>query len=196
VIEDVTERKRTEDALRESEERLRSLAEYQTAVMNNMAEGLYSLDAQGLVTSINPAAEAMLSWNRTELLGKKMHDLTHYKHPDGMPFPAAECPGLHVLENGVDLKEHEDTFIGKDGTFVPVVFSASPLRKNGNTVGVVEINGFRSGVGITGMRERVRHFGGMVQIHSNTAGTKVSVAVSAPVASNRESDDRIEKTAV
>jgi signal transduction histidine kinase len=46
------------------------------------------------------------------------------------------------------------------------------------------------------MRERVRHFGGTIRIHSNTAGTKVSVAVSAPVASNRESDDRIEKTAV
>jgi PAS domain S-box-containing protein len=154
VIEDVTERKRTEDALRESEDQLRSLAEYQTAVMNNMVEGLYSLDAQGLVTSINPAAEAMLGWNRAELLGKKMHDLTHYIRPDGMPFPAAECPGLHVLENGVDLKEHEDTFIGKNGTFLPVVFSASPLRRNGNTVGVVV--GFRDDSEQRKIREQLR----------------------------------------
>ena len=44
-----------EKALQESEQRLRSLAEYQTAMMNNMAEGLYALDGNGLVTSINRA---------------------------------------------------------------------------------------------------------------------------------------------
>jgi len=126
-----------EKALRESEERLRKLAEYQSAVMNNMAEGLYALDANGLLTSINPAAEAILGWRSDELIGKKMHDVTHYKRPDGPPFPADECPGLQVVQKGISLREHEDTFIRKDGSFVPVVFSASPRKEDGRIAGVI-----------------------------------------------------------
>ena len=130
-----------EKALRGSEERLRALTEYQAAILNTMAEGLYTVDEQGLVTSINSAAEAMLGWSGTELLRKKMHDVTHYKHPDGTPYPASECPGSMVLQHGIELREHEDTFIRKDGSFLPVVLSASPLRQNEKIAGVVV--GFR-----------------------------------------------------
>jgi PAS domain S-box-containing protein len=119
-----------EKALRESEERFRSAA-------NSMAEGLYTIDTAGLVTYLNPAAEAMFGWTSAELLGKKMHDVTHYMHPDGKPFPAEECPGLRVLQKGIELREHEDVFIRKDGSFFPVVFSSSPLKNDGKTAGVV-----------------------------------------------------------
>jgi PAS domain S-box-containing protein len=90
---------------------------------------------------MNPAGEAILGWTREELLGNKMHDMTHYKHPDGSPFPASECPGLQVLQKGLALREREDVFIHKDGRFVPVIFSASPLVENGETTGVIV--GFR-----------------------------------------------------
>jgi PAS domain S-box-containing protein len=121
-----------EQALRDSEERFR-------AAMNNMAEGLYTTDLNGLVTYMNPAAEAMFGWSSAELLGKKMHDLTHYRHPDGTPFPASECSGLLVLQKGVELREHHDTFIRKNSTFFPVVFSSSPLRMDGKIVGLVVV---------------------------------------------------------
>jgi PAS domain S-box-containing protein len=126
-----------EQALHESEQRLRNLVDYQSAVMNNMAEGLYAVDANGLVTSINPAGEAILGWTKDELLGKKMHDVTHHKHPDGSPFPARECPVLQVMQKGIALREHEDVFISKAGSLVPVVFSASPLRADGRIAGVI-----------------------------------------------------------
>ena len=38
----------------------------------------------------------------------------------------------------------------------------------------------RSGVGMTGMRERVRHFSGAMDIQSNGAGTKISVVLPVP----------------
>lgn len=106
-----------------------------------MAEGLYTVDTQGLLTYINPSAEKMFGWSKGDVLGKKMHDITHYKHPDGTPFPASDCPGLKVLEESVELRAHPDTFIRKDGSFFPVTFSAAPLRANGRTIGVVV--GFR-----------------------------------------------------
>jgi PAS domain S-box-containing protein len=39
------------------------------------------------------------------------------------------------------------------------------------------IRGQRSGVGITGMRERVRHLKGSMEIHSNGTGTRISVTL-------------------
>jgi PAS domain S-box-containing protein len=126
-----------EKALQESEQRLRNLAEYQSAVMNNMAEGLYALDANGLLTSINRAGQAILGWTKDELLGKKMHDVTHYQRPDGTSYPASQCPGLQVVQRGAALREYEDTFIRKDGSFVPVIFTASPLKDNGKITGVI-----------------------------------------------------------
>ena len=40
---------------------------------------------------------------------------------------------------------------------------------------LAEIQGHRTGVGITGMRERVRHLNGTIDIQSNAQGTKISV---------------------
>ena len=120
----------TEKALRESEERFRS-------AMNNMAEGLYIIDPQGLMTYLNPAAEAIFGWTSAELLGKRLHDITHYMHPDGTPFPASECPALKAFQKGIELRDQEDVFIRKDGSFFPVIYSASPLNQEGKVAGIV-----------------------------------------------------------
>lgn len=126
-----------QQALSQSAKKLRETLEDHLAITNNMAEGLYTVDAQGLLASMNPAAERMLGWSKEELLGKKMHDVTHHSRPDGTPFPASECPGLHVLRSGIPLREHEDVFIRKDGSYMPVVYNASPLKRDGDTRGVV-----------------------------------------------------------
>ena len=71
-----------------------------------------------------------------------MHDITHYKHPDDTPFPASDClVCFRVLKEEVELRNHQDAFIRKDGSFFPVMFSAAPLREEGKTIGVVV--GFR-----------------------------------------------------
>lgn len=119
-----------EQALRGSEERFRS-------AMNNMAEGLYTVDEKGVATYMNPAAEQMFGWATGELIGTKIHDVTHYKRPDGSPFPASECPARCVLQSCVSLQEHQDHFIRKDGRFFPVVFSAAPLKSGEKTIGLV-----------------------------------------------------------
>jgi signal transduction histidine kinase len=46
---------------------------------------------------------------------------------------------------------------------------------------LTEIESSASGVGIRGMRERVRQLGGQIRIHSGGAGTTVSITLSASV---------------
>jgi PAS domain S-box-containing protein len=129
---DVTERKL-------AEEQLSRTASFDEAVMSNMGEGLYTVDSEGLVTSLNPAAEKLFGWTLDELRGRRMHDVTHYQHPDGTPFPAEDCAGFQVLHHGQILADYEDVFIRKDGTFFNVVYSSSPLWENGEINGLVVV---------------------------------------------------------
>jgi PAS domain S-box-containing protein len=129
---DLIESSRREEAIRRSEERF-------SRVMNSMAEGLYTTDKRGLVTFVNPAAEKMSGWTSAELLGKKMHDIIHYKRIDGSAFPATECARLQVLKTGIELHEHEDVFIRKDGTSFPVVSSSSPMVDGEEIAGMVVV---------------------------------------------------------
>ena len=141
ILWNALKRRQAMQALLASQARTRDSEERFRLAMNNVAAGVYTLDLDGLVTYINPAAEAIFGWTTAELLGKKMHEVTHYKYPDGTPFPASDCPGLQVLHKGTELREQSDAFIRKDGTVFPVVYSASPLKRDGTTVGLVV--GFR-----------------------------------------------------
>jgi PAS domain S-box-containing protein len=122
-----------------AEERLRRRMEFDEAVMSNIAEGLFTVDSHGRLTSMNPAAEKLFGWTFEELKGRKMHDIVHYKHRDGSPFPAAECPVLDVVRDGIALINREDVYVRKDGTMFDVLFSSSPLRESGQTSGVVVV---------------------------------------------------------
>lgn len=130
---DVTERERAEKALRRA-------AAFNEAAMNSLGEGLYTIDKDGAVTFMNPAAEQLFGWTFAELRGKEMHDMTHHHDRDGRLFPFAECADFQVLTHGVPLKNHEDVFIHKDGTFFDVIYSIAPMRDvGGNITGLVVV---------------------------------------------------------
>src|SRR5204863_5116768 len=87
-------RLRTEQALRESEERLRLL-------LDSTAEAIYGIDLEHRCTFCNPACLRTLGYERMdELLGKNMHDLIHHKHSDGTSFSGEECRVHQVIRTG------------------------------------------------------------------------------------------------
>ncbi len=73
---------------------LRRQRDFSQAIDESLGEGVYALDTEGRVTYANPATERMLGWTEVELLGRVMHDVIHYKRPDGSDFPREECRGL------------------------------------------------------------------------------------------------------
>ncbi|HEU4871216.1 MAG TPA: PAS domain S-box protein, partial [Pyrinomonadaceae bacterium] len=131
LSEDITERKRAEEALELTEEQAR-------LVLNSAAEGIFGCDSQGTCLFCNPAAVRLLGYeNQSELLGKNMHRLEHHTRKDGRMFPLEECPiYMGFLENrGVHIDD--DIFWRKDGSSFPVEYWSHPLVKDGVTVGAV-----------------------------------------------------------
>ncbi len=125
VIVDITERKEAEV--------------FRQVVMDNMAEGLYTLDAEGLVTYANPAACRMLGWSERELEGRAMHELIHFQDADHRPIPAEACSLLEVRTLGRTQLSSEDVFTRKDGTIFPVAYSSAPLLSEEIIQGVVVV---------------------------------------------------------
>src|SRR5687767_10436527 len=109
------------------------------ALLGSMGEGLYTVDATGAVATMNQAAERMLRWTFEELRGRKMHDAIHYKHRDGTPFKPEDCAGYRVLKSGTAVFDQDDVFIRRDGTFLDVRYSSSPIVEAGETTGLVVV---------------------------------------------------------
>ncbi len=99
VGRDITERKAAEQALRESEQRFRTLFE-------TMAEGVVYQDADGAITDANPAAERMLGLSLAQLQGRDSTDPRwHAVREDGLPFPSEEHPAMIALRTDTDPGE-------------------------------------------------------------------------------------------
>ena len=64
------------------------------AIVDCVALPVWVVDPDGLVLLANPAAIAAPGLRRRvrAAAAGNGHDTVHYKHPDGSPYPAEECP--------------------------------------------------------------------------------------------------------
>lgn len=106
------------------------------AVANSMGEGLFTVDMEGRLTFMNAAAERMLGWTLAELIGRDMHDATHFERADGTLLPSSHCALLNVGDDG-PVHARDEVFITKEGRRLPVACTASWLVMGGPKGSVV-----------------------------------------------------------
>jgi PAS domain S-box-containing protein len=112
---------------------------YLGAIANSMADGMYAVTADGRLAFMNPAAERILGWTTSELKGRVMHSVVHYQRADGSAFPGHECPATATSKAGQTVTVDDDVFTRRDGTLVPVAYTASPIRHGSSVVGSVVV---------------------------------------------------------
>lgn len=130
LIASLREKRVIEEELKRSEKKLKDIT-------SALGEGVYVLNAQGELAFMNPEAERLLGWTEEELLGRRIHGIIHSHKPDGTMNPEADCPLIKTIRTGEINRVHEDTFIRKDGSFIPVSLVSTAVKEDGRVVGCV-----------------------------------------------------------
>jgi len=119
-----TERKRVEAALRESEERYRTLIE-------NANDIIYTHDLEGKFTSINPAATRIYGYTTEEILQLNIAQIVA---PDYLPLARQKI--REKLEGSPRTEPYELLTYSKEGEPIWVEVSTRLLEREGQPVGV------------------------------------------------------------
>jgi PAS domain S-box-containing protein len=117
----------------------RRAQEHHGVVMDTMAEGLFSVDDDGTITFINRAGARMLGYTEEELRGRDSHQTFHYQHADGSTYSRPDCPLVRVTSEHRTVRVTDEVFWRRDGSMLPVAYSAAPITVDGENQGVVVV---------------------------------------------------------
>ncbi len=132
IGEDITERQRAEEALRESEERLRGL-------FNTMAEGMIFAAPDGQIVQANPVAERILGLKRSEIEARNyVAPEWEILRPDRTTMPPEEMAGPRAMKEKRPVKDVVMGAKRPNGSISWINVSAAPLiNEAGELEGVV-----------------------------------------------------------
>jgi PAS domain S-box-containing protein len=119
---DVTDLKRAEMGLRDSEARFRAVVETATA-------GIVTIDEWGVITFVNPAVEAIFGYRRDELIGRNVRMLMppeHKERHDGYLSNYLRTGEAKIIGIG-----REVSGVRKDGSAVPLFLGVSEFSVAG-----------------------------------------------------------------
>lgn len=125
VTRDISARKKDEDAIRESENRFRQIAE-------NAEEMIWEVDVNGMYTFCNETVKTILGYEVNEVVGHKhFYDLFDPVTMEGVKEQAAI-----IFTNKESFKRLINYSIHKDGHIVTLETNGSPIQdRNGDLIG-------------------------------------------------------------
>ncbi|MFM9908851.1 MAG: PAS domain S-box protein [Chitinophagaceae bacterium] len=121
VYRDITDKRKSEEALRISEERHRS-------VVHALSEGILLMDRMGRAVTANRSAENILGLSTKEIIGKANYNC-HWNtiHEDGSPFPHEKHPSMVTLQTGQSLQNIVMGIDKPDGSLTWITINTEPL---------------------------------------------------------------------
>jgi PAS domain S-box-containing protein len=128
ALEDITERKKAEDALRESEQRW-------VTTLKSIGDAVISADKKGELTFMNQAAEQLTLWNYQEVLHKPVNSFFQILDEQCNPIEFKKIGDLKT-DAIIDNRFLED----KGGKKIPIEYNVSSIvTQDGQKLGAVLI---------------------------------------------------------
>lgn len=106
-------------------------------ILEHSGDGMFAVDTEGRATMVNMAAQEMLGFDESELLGKVMHEFHHHTKKDGSSYPRSSCAIYKAFKKGQVNRVVDEVFWRKNGTNFPVEYVSTPIRQNGSISGAV-----------------------------------------------------------
>lgn len=123
AIRDITERKLNEEALRDSEQKFRDMA-------NLLPQIVFELDNQGRITYVNEQVYTFLGYKTNELLGEDSFiTITPDDKKKGKENLKLKIEGKNTDNNNYTMQR-------KDGSTFPALVYSNPIVKNGEYIGI------------------------------------------------------------
>ena len=124
-------------ARRAIEEEGARLAQRNALLLESAAEGIFGLDHDGTIIFINPAAERIVGWKASDLLGTSQHAVMHHSRVNGTANPKEYCGICMTASTGRSYASQDDVFWRANGSSFPVEYQSTPIREGGAVVGAV-----------------------------------------------------------
>lgn len=118
----------------ENREQLRKIE----LLLDSTQEGIYAVDCEGFCVMANRSCAQLLGYDGPQqLLGQQMHELIHHTRSDGSPYPLEECKVHRIAGTGMAVTELNEVFWHKDGSCLPVAYTAHPIKDGDQIIGAV-----------------------------------------------------------
>jgi PAS domain S-box-containing protein len=130
AIEDVTERRQAEEAVRASQQLL-------ATTLRSIGDAVIATDTEGCITFMNPVAEQLTGWRESEGQGKDHREV--FRLVNAATSATVESPVNRVIRDGVTTGLANHTLlIARDGARLSIEECGAPIRdEQGDLRGVV-----------------------------------------------------------
>jgi PAS domain S-box-containing protein len=119
----------TQDRLSKSYRQLFEEGSRVEAMLANMADGIFAVDAAGLVTTFNPAAERLTGLSAAAVIGKPYGEVLHFTASQGESQTPLDFVAKALAGKSIELT-HRVTLEHRNGHLLDIQLSASPVRSH------------------------------------------------------------------
>ncbi|HAJ62654.1 MAG TPA: hypothetical protein DCP31_28260, partial [Cyanobacteria bacterium UBA8543] len=130
ISRDITERKRMEVALKENQQKYKTLFEI-------LPIGISITNEKGKIIEVNPASEQILGLSNAES-SRRRYDSPEWQivRPDGTPMPVSEFPCARVFAENKVITNVELGMVKPDGEITWLAVTAAPIPLSGYGVAI------------------------------------------------------------